>query len=177
MNTDNTNNTADHHEKELVEQDLNKDPITGEHGSHPVGTGIGTAAGGAAAGAAAGAVAGPIGAVVGAVAGGVAGGLAGKAVAEKIDPTVEQAYWKDEYKNRPYYSEDHDYDTTYAHAHRHGWESRQAHADKTFDEAEPVLHEQWNSQYREPSRLEWEQARDATRDAWDRIDNRQTTAS
>lgn len=156
---------------EHVEKDLNPDPITGEPGSHPVGTGLGTAAGGAAAGAAAGAVAGPVGAVVGAVAGGVAGGLAGKAVAEKVDPTVEHAYWKDEYANRPYYSEDHDYDATYAHAHRHGWESRVAHSDKTFDEAEPALRRDWDDKLRDKAKLEWDQAKVATRDAWERIDN------
>lgn len=153
------------------EQDLNKDPITGEHGSHPVGTGVGTAAGGAAAGAVAGAVAGPIGAVVGAVAGGVAGGLAGKAVAEKIDPTVEEAYWRDEYQNRPYTTDADDYDTTYKHAYKYGWETRAAHHDKTFAEAEPHLKSGWNDNYRDEAKLEWEKAKLATRDAWNRIDN------
>ena len=41
-------------------RDMNRDPITGEPGSHPVGTGVG-AAGGAAAGAVVGSVFGPIG--------------------------------------------------------------------------------------------------------------------
>lgn len=50
-------------------EDLNAATISGEIGSHPVGTGIGGASGAA------------IGAVV--------GGSAGKAVAEKFDPTVE----------------------------------------------------------------------------------------
>ena len=67
---------------------LNRDPITGEPGAHPVGTGVGAAAGGVAAGAAVGSVAGPIGTAVGAAVGAVAGGLAGKGVAEKIDPTT-----------------------------------------------------------------------------------------
>ena len=80
----------------------NRDPITGAPGSHPVGTGVGAVAGGVAAGAAAGAVAGPVGAVVGAAVGAVVGGLAGKAVAENIDPTVEDAYWRDSYTERPY---------------------------------------------------------------------------
>ena len=76
--------------------DANRDPITGTPGAHPVGTGVG-AAGGAAAGAAIGAIGGPIGAAVGLVAGAVAGGLAGKGVAETIDPTVEDAYWRKNY--------------------------------------------------------------------------------
>src|SRR5436305_14538319 len=82
--------------------DRNPDPITGEPGSHPVGTGVGTAMGGAAAGMAAGAAAGPIGAVAGAVIGGIAGGLAGHAVGEWIDPTAEEAYWRDNFSSRPY---------------------------------------------------------------------------
>ena len=59
------------------EHDANRDPISGEAGAHPVGTGIGAAG------------AGTIGAVVGSVIGSVAGGLAGKGAAEKADPTVE----------------------------------------------------------------------------------------
>ena len=64
----------------------NRDPITGEPGSHPVGTAAGAAALGTA-GAAAGAAAGPIGVGVGAAAGAVIGGLTGKAASEQFNPT------------------------------------------------------------------------------------------
>src|SRR5687768_18154615 len=83
-------------------RDDNRDPITGAPGAHPVGTGIGAAAGGAAAGAAAGTVAGPVGTAAGMVAGAVIGGLAGKGVAEKIDPTAEDTYWRENYSSRNY---------------------------------------------------------------------------
>ena len=69
------------------QQDANRDPLTGEPRSHPIGTGVGAAAGGAAAGAAAGTIAGPVGTGIGAAVGAVAGGLAGKATAEKFNPT------------------------------------------------------------------------------------------
>ena len=82
--------------------DLNRDPITGAPGSHPVGVGVGGVAGGAAAGALAGTMFGPIGTLIGAAAGVVVGAAAGKGVAERIDPTGETEYWRDEYKNRPY---------------------------------------------------------------------------
>ena len=96
----------------------NRDPITGEPGAHPIGTGVGAATGGAAAGAAAGAavgtVAGPvgtaIGAAVGVVAGAVGGGLAGKAVAENINPTLEHEYWRGKYAKRPYVQAGEDYE-------------------------------------------------------------------
>ena len=87
-------------------KDANRDPITGTPGSHPVGTGLGAAAGGIAggigAGALAGSMGGPIGTAVGAVVGAVAGGLAGKGIAEVIDPTAEETYWRTNYESRPY---------------------------------------------------------------------------
>ena len=93
-----------------LKPDANPDPITGAPGSHPVGTGVGAALGGAAAGAAAASVAGPVGTVVGAAVGAVVGGLAGKGVAEAIDPTVEDAYWRENFKRRPYVRHDATFD-------------------------------------------------------------------
>src|SRR5437773_8433474 len=106
--------------------DANRDPLTGEKGAHPVGVGLGTAAGGVAAGAAAGAVAGPIGAMVGAVVGGLAGGLAGKGIAEAIDPTEEDAYWKKQYKTRPYVAKGVKYEV-YRPAYQYGREASLKH--------------------------------------------------
>ena len=148
--------------------DQNPDPITGEPGSHPIGTGLGAAAGGAAAGAAAGAIGGPVGAVAGAIVGGVAGGLAGKGVAEQLDPTREDTYWRDEYRNREYYDEQVSYDT-YAPAYRHGWEGRTRHDKRSWTEAEPELRRDWEAT-KHSSALAWEKARLASRDAWDRIE-------
>ena len=84
------------------EEHANRDPISGAPGAHPLGTGVGAALGGAAAGAAAGTVVGPVGTVVGAAVGAIVGGLAGKGVAEVIDPTSEAAYWRENFKTRPY---------------------------------------------------------------------------
>src|SRR5690348_15169584 len=89
--------------------DANRDPLTGEPGAHPVGVGIG-AAGAGAAGAAIGSMAGPVGTAVGAVIGAVAGGYAGKGVAESIDPTAEDAYWRENYQSRPYVESGSTYD-------------------------------------------------------------------
>jgi hypothetical protein len=72
----------------------NRDPITGAKGAHPVGVGVGTAVGGVVTGGVLGAAAGPVGVVAGAVVGGVLGGLAGKKAGEEINPTVEDAYWR-----------------------------------------------------------------------------------
>jgi phage tail tape-measure protein len=147
-------------------RDANRDAITGEPGSHPVGAGLGAAAGGAAAGAAAGAVTGPIGAAVGAVVGGVAGGLAGKEVAERIDPTRESAFWRENYRSRDYYDDNVTYDAIEP-AYQYGWESRARYPDRTWDEVEPELQAEWGKSQRQ---LEWERARQASHDAWDRIE-------
>ena len=85
------------------QNDFNLDPITDEPGAHPVGTGLGAALGGAGAGIAAGALGGPVGAVVGGVVGAVAGGLAGKASAELVNPTAEDAYWREAHTREQYY--------------------------------------------------------------------------
>lgn len=74
--------------------DENRDPITGEPGSHPLGTGIGSA-GAAAAGAAIGVLGGPVGMAIGGVVGAIAGGIAGHKVAESLDPTTTDNNWSD----------------------------------------------------------------------------------
>src|SRR3954471_3680807 len=120
----------------------NRDPITGAPGAHPVGTGVGAAAGGAAAGAAIGSVAGPVGTAVGIVAGAVAGGLAGKGVAEKIDPTVEDAYWRENYSKRNYVDRGASYEV-YRPAYRLGYESRSKYQGKRYEEVESDLQREY----------------------------------
>ena len=156
-----------------AKHDANRDPVTGEPGSHPVGTGVG-AAGGATAGAAIGiAVGGPVGAMIGAAVGGIAGGLAGKGVAEAVNPTEEDAYWRDNYGSRPY-AGDRTYDDLRP-AYQYGWEARGRHSDRTWNDAESDLESGWNTS-RGTSGLGWNEARHATRDAWDRVGERLGTA-
>jgi hypothetical protein len=162
MNNDNSNKTD-----RKVGDDANRDLITGAPGSHPVGTGIG-AAGGAATGAAIGAAAGPVGAAVGLVAGAVAGGLAGKGIAEKIDPTVEDAYWRTNYSTRPYVTKDSAY-AMYQPAYRTGYEGRGRYPGKTFEEVEADLKRDYE-RASGTTGLSWERAKNATRDAWHRVE-------
>jgi len=97
---------------------LNRDPLSGKPGAHPVGTGVGAAGGGAAGAAIGTAVAGPVGTVVGAVVGTLGGGLAGKAAGEAINPTAATVetvaptgvdiestsdYWRTQFDKEPYY--------------------------------------------------------------------------
>jgi hypothetical protein len=95
----------------------------------------------------------------------VAGGLAGKAVEEQFDPTAEDAYWRANYRGRPYIEKGAAYEA-YQPAYQYGWEARNRSRDREFDEIEPELKKGWTSRH---SKLGWEQAKKATRDAWDRV--------
>src|SRR5688572_15531042 len=159
------------HEKEhrmaAEDKDLNRDPISDETGAHPVGTGLG-ATGGAVAGAAAGSLGGPLGAAIGGVVGAVVGGLAGKAAAEAVNPTAEEAHWRENYSREPYYEQGRSFDD-YAPAYRLGLTGRTRYGGD-WDMVEPNLESEWESA-RGGSSLSWPEARPASRAAWDRIDS------
>src|SRR4051812_32636057 len=167
---DNTRNVT----RDNAAKDTNPDAITGAPGSHPVGTGVGAAAAGAA-GAAIGSVipgAGTVvGGVVGAVVGAVAGGLAGKGVAEAINPTAEDEYWRNEHRNRDYYTPGADYDRDYAPAYRYGYTAAGQHTGRAWDDVEGDMASGWDKT-KGKSTLAWEKAKHATRDAWDRATHR-----
>lgn len=160
---------------ETVRDLRNEDPITGEAGAHPVGAGLGAAAAGSAAGAAGGALGGPVGAVVGAVAGGVAGAYAGKEIAEGIDPTVETEYWRSSYAGRPYYNSGYTYDD-YAPAYQTGWELEFDESEiRPWADRESEARRIWENRIAdedEPVGMTWDEAKAASRDAYERIAER-----
>ncbi|MGZ7078976.1 MAG: hypothetical protein ACXVJT_06145 [Thermoanaerobaculia bacterium] len=144
-------------------KDSNPDPITGQPGAHPVGV-AGGGTGGALAGAAiGGAIGGPVGAVVGGAIGAVAGGAAGKSAAEAVNPTVEETYWRTQAGK--------DYDQ-FAPAYRYGWESasRTEYHGRRFDDVEKDLEKNW-SKTRGNMSTEWKDAKQRTRDAFERVQN------
>ena len=141
--------------------------------SKPVATGVGAAvggvaggiAGGAAAGAAVGGLTGPVGAALGAVAGAAVGAIVGKS----IDPAAEDAYWRQNYIGRPYVRGTRSYDD-YGPAYKYGVDNYSRYKGRSFDEVEGDLSRDWGSA-RGRSSLEWDDARHATRDAWNRLSN------
>jgi hypothetical protein len=151
--------------------DANRDPITGAPGAHPVGVGAGATGGGVTGAVVGGVVAGPIGAGVGAVVGAIAGGLVGKGAAETVNPTIEHAYWRVEYAKRPYFVQGSNYEQ-YGPAYQYGWESYATHRKNgiTFEAMEPQLRTDWESR-KEHETLAWDNARNASRDAWMRLEN------
>lgn len=128
----------------------------------------GGVAGGAAAGAAIGGMTGPVGAAVGALAGAAVGALAGKGVAN-ADPVAEDTYWRDNYASRPYASGA-SYDE-FGPAYRYGVDSYAKYQGRSFDDVDADLSRDWGST-RGSSTLDWERARPAARDAWQRLSDR-----
>jgi hypothetical protein len=147
--------------------DLNPDPITGEPGAHPVTTGVGAAAVGAAGLAASAIVAGPVGVAAALVGGAIIGGYAGKAAGELIDPTAEGEYWRDQHPRQPY-AQPRVHDDDYFAAYRVGYVGHSVfHGhERSFEEAESELQTAYQAT---GAHLGWEQARSATRAAWDRV--------
>ena len=156
--------------KNTTRNDIDKN----EDKSRPVATGLGAlaggaaggVAGGAAAGAAVGGMTGPVGLAVGAVVGAVAGGLAGKSFANVVDPVAEEDYWRDNHSKQPY-AKGSDYDE-YRPAYGYGVDAHTRYPGQAFDDVEPELERDWNAR-RGTSGLEWDRARQASRDAWQRV--------
>lgn len=150
----------------------------GKIGDHPVGGAVGAAVGavaaaaavGAVEGAAFGTVAGLPGMAAGVAIGGVAGALAGKGIAQQINPNAEESYWRNQHKHQNYFDSVIAYDS-YAPAYRFGIEAYSTYVGRKFDEIEAQLCKQWDDA-RGESRLTWDTAKLATRDAYERLCNK-----
>jgi hypothetical protein len=153
----------------------NPDAITGAPKSHPGATGIGSVSG-AATGAALGAIGGPVGALIGGVAGAIVGGGVGHTAGEAHDPS-DAAYWRDEYKNRPYFDRGVNYDRDVAPAYQFGGSLHEAQSagavtQGAFESVEDRARQNWEKS-RGTSSMSYDQARGPIRDAYTR---RQQTA-
>jgi hypothetical protein len=145
--------------------------VSGEPDSNLSAVGGGGIAG-AAAGAAIGtAVGGPIGGALGAVAGAIGGAVTADQIQDELDPKIEEAYWKDNYKSRPYYKHGDDYEV-YLPAYRFGWESaiRKQFAERDFEDIEPELRNSWITECDESR--DWDSVREICRDGFNRIRER-----
>ncbi len=87
--------------------------------------------------------------------------------AAAADPTVEDAYWRENFGNRPYAAGER-YER-WRPAYQYGWQSRARYGGRKFDEVEPELRRDWEKT--DGARdLSWERARSASRDAWNRVE-------
>jgi hypothetical protein len=85
-----------------------------------------------------------------------------------LDFAAEDSFWRDNHRNASYASKDDDYED-YAPAYRTGYEGRERHAGKRFEEVEGDLRSRYESG-RGNSSLTWEKAKGAARAAWDRVE-------
>lgn len=134
----------------------------------PVATGGAVA--GAVAGALGGVAAGPLGSAVGAAAGALAGAAAGAATGHgaEIDTREYEAYWREHFAQRPYVRAGARYED-YQDAYRFGIrEYARTDHPRTWDEMADTLGLRWDAT-RGDSRLSWEEAEPAVRDAWERM--------
>jgi len=96
-------------------------------------------------------------------------GMNGAAKAAKpINPTTEHEYWRNEGKNRSYCMSGTPYEQ-YGPAFQFGWESFASHKGKEFKDMEAQMERDWDSR-RGVSKLNWNQVKGATRDAWMRVE-------
>jgi len=158
----------------LPPQDPNQSPSADAQGHPEVAgaTALGAAAAGMAGAAIGTAIAGPVGGIVGAAVGSAAGGLGANAVEHRINPTIEDSYWRTAHKERPYAESNLTYDEHWRPAYRHGWEARMMHGGRKWEEVESDLEKSW-AQRRGHSALDWARAKLATRDAWERLEGRE----
>ncbi len=157
---------------DVNKDDMNRAPISGTPGDHPVGTGAGAASGGIAGAAVGTVVGGPIGAVIGAAVGAVVGGMAGTSATEAVNPTAEELYWKESFLEsfalEPHYVKGRAYEY-YAPGFRAGWEGRVRHHGRSFEEVEPAMKAAFDATKSELD-PDWQEVRPAARAAWDRVD-------
>ena len=134
--------------------------------SHLVGTGIGAVAGGAVAGAAVGTVAGPVGTIAGATVGAVVGAIAGKSVAKAVNPSIEDAYWRENHRLQSF-AKGRSYDD-FGPAYRIGYEGYALYGVQggTFEEREADLRRNYEASH---ARIAWNEARPASLAAWQRF--------
>lgn len=147
------------------EPHANPDPLTGAPGSHPLGTGVGTAGGGLAGAAIGAVVGGPVGAMVGAVVGGVAGAFSGHSVAEAVNHTDEEAFWRAEHAGQEW-GKDGPYEH-YEPAYKTGIAAAEKYRARDFHEIEEDLARDYEKTANVA--IPWDRARPAVRAAWDRL--------
>ena len=88
-------------------------------------------------------------------------------IARLIDPAAEEAYWRENYSSRSYVARGTAFNE-YRTAYRYGVDAYALHEGRRFEQAEPQLMPGWD-RAKGLSSLTWEDAKHATRDAWQRV--------
>ena len=145
----------------------NRDPTSGQQGSHPLGVGLGAAGGGVAGAAIGAAIAGPVGAAVGTVVGGLAAAYGAHGVAEVMNATSEEKYWREQHEKQSFVKPGYTYEH-YAPAYRTGYEGFHKYPGKPYEEIEDELALDY-ARNKAESALPWDHARHAVQAAWAKL--------
>ncbi|HKZ73440.1 MAG TPA: hypothetical protein VJ011_05210 [Steroidobacteraceae bacterium] len=85
-----------------------------------------------------------------------------------IDPGTHDAYWRENFRNESYYDRNYEWDD-YEPAYRYGRESYSMHTGRRYSDVERVLESGWE-RAKGKSRLMWQNAKEAVRAGWHRIE-------
>jgi len=85
---------------------------------------------------------------------------------ERLNWNDEDAYWRTNYRSRPYAS-DTDYES-FQPGYRYGFDAANRYGNRDWRDVETELSSGWNS-YEHRGKSTWEQVKGAVRDAWDRV--------
>jgi len=96
--------------------------------------------------------------------------LSGTTADRDFNPSVHDIYWREQHTREPYYRKDFTYDD-YAPAYRTGYETagRYLGQGRRFDDLESELHSNYE-RTKGKSRLAWQDAKEAARAAWHRVE-------
>ena len=78
------------------------------------------------------------------------------------------AYWRANYRERPYASSANGEYTFFQPAYRYGYDAANRYGDRSWSDVESDLAKGWNS-FEQRGTSTWEQMKAAVRDAWDRV--------
>jgi len=90
-------------------------------------------------------------------------------LAERVNPGVEETYWRQNYLREPYYERGYTFDD-YLPAYRTGWEGRLRYEGRTYEQCERELQRDYQRN-RGRSQLDWAKNRHAVRAGWDRFEH------
>jgi hypothetical protein len=125
------------------------------------------ASAGAAAGVIIGAAAGPAGMAAGVVVGGIVGAVTGNIFAHDINSALEDTFWSENYKSRPYVESSEPY-AKYKPMYHYGIDAYKSFSGREYHEIEPELKEGWAEKNHE---LSWDKAQHAVKDAYNKLYN------
>ena len=83
------------------------------------------------------------------------------------DWNLDQSWWRENFRDRPYVTADRDFDY-YEPGYRFGYESANRYRGKRFDDIEPDLRNDFD-RFEGRGKSTWQNMKDAVRDAFDRV--------